>query len=228
MKISVIIPVYNEQKTINEIIKKVRNTNIVDEIIVIDDASSDGTKQILEEEHKVGSIKVYYHKQNKGKGASIRTGLKYATGDIIIFQDADLEYDPVEYAELIKPIRNGFADVVYGSRMLGGKPQRVYMFWHKVGNRFLTHLANFLYNTTLSDMETGYKIFKKTIIKDIKLNCNGFSIEPEITAKILKRKVVLYEVPVSYYGRNYTEGKKITWRQGFSAILTLLWYRFFD
>lgn len=225
MKISVIIPAYNEIKTVKEIIEKVKATGIVNEIIAIDDFSNDGTREVL---GTLGGIKVYYHEKNKGKGAALRTGLKYVTGDIIIIQDADLEYDPRDYKYLLEPITNGMADVVYGSRMIGAKPQRVYMFWHKVGNNFLTLLANILYNTTLTDMETGYKVFKNEVIKNMKLNSNGFSIEPELTAKIFKRKLRVYEVPVSYYGRNYSEGKKITWRQGVSALFTIVWYRFFD
>lgn len=227
MKLSVIIPAYNEVKTIKEIIQKVRDTNLVNEIIVIDDCSIDGTREVLKNEKD--KIKVYFQENKQGKGAAIRRGLQYATGDIIIFQDADLEYDPKEYNELIKPIQDGCADIVYGSRMMGGRPQRVYMFWHKVGNKLISFLANLLYNTTLSDLETGYKVFHREVIKSLNLKSNGFSIEPEITAKIFKNnKYRVYEVPVSYYGRTYKEGKKITWRQGFSAIFTLLWYRFFD
>lgn len=227
MKISVVIPVYNEVKTIKEIIARVKDTNIADEIIVIDDGSTDGTREILRDINIAG-VKVYFHERNRGKGAAVRTGFKNAGGDIIIIQDADLEYDPCDYKSLLEPIKNGAADVVYGSRMSGGKPQRVYLFWHKLGNNFLTLLTNLLYNTTLSDMETGYKVFKGEVIRNMKLNSNGFSIEPEITAKIFKKKMRVYEVPVVYYGRNYEEGKKITWRQGFSAIFALIWYRFFD
>ena len=229
MDISVIIPVYNEEKTVSEIIKRVSDTKMVQQIIVIDDCSTDGTREILEMEKSKNSIEVYHHEKNKGKGAAVRTGLRHAKEDIIIIQDADLEYNPQDYGLLIEPIVNGLADVVYGSRMTGAKPQRVYMFWHKVGNKCLTFLTNILYNTTLTDMETCYKVFKRDIIKNMRLNSNGFSIEPEITAKIFKRKKLrVYEVPISYYGRNYEEGKKITWRQGFSAIFTLIWYRFFD
>lgn len=229
MKISVVVPVYNEIKFIEEIIKKIKETGIASEIIVVDDLSTDGTREILKELSLKYAINAVYQKEHKGKGAAIRAGFKMATGDIIITQDADLEYDPGEYGELIRPIKDGLADVVYGSRMLGGKTQRVYMFWHKIGNNFLTFLTNILYNTTLSDMETGYKIFRKEVIKSLNLKSNGFSIEPEITAKICKsNKYRVYEVPTSYYGRTYKEGKKITWRQGFSAIFTLVWYRFFD
>ena len=229
MKVSVIVPVFNEIKSIEEIIKRIKNTAIADEIIIIDDFSLDGTKELLKELSSKYEIKVFYLKKHRGKGAALREGIKQATGDIIINQDADLEYDPNEYSQLIKPIKDGHADVVYGSRLIGGKPQRMYLFWHKVGNEFLSFLTGILYNTTLSDMETGYKLFRKEVIKNLKLRSEGFSIEPEITAKILKKnKYRVYEVPVSYYGRTYKEGKKITWRQGFSAIFTLIWYRFFD
>ena len=225
MKTSVIIPVYNEAKTIEEIVKRVKDTNIVDEIIIIDDCSSDGTREILK---NMEGVKTYFQERNRGKGAAVRMGFKNASGDIIIIQDADLEYDPREYKSLLEPIQNGMADVVYGSRLSGGRTQRVYMFWHKLGNNFLTFLTNLLYNTTLSDMETGYKVFKSEAINNLKLNSNGFSIEPEITAKVFKKKLRVFEVPISYYGRDYSEGKKITWRQGFSAIFALFWYRFFD
>ncbi|MFA5089624.1 MAG: glycosyltransferase family 2 protein [Candidatus Omnitrophota bacterium] len=229
MLISVVIPVYNEKTTIMKIVQMVKDTKLVGEIIVVDDCSSDGTREILEKESLKEGIRVFYHERNKGKGAAIRTGFEHVTGDIVIIQDADLEYDPKEYKELIKPMQDGFADVVYGSRMLRGKPQRVHMFWHKVGNEILTLLANFLYNTTLTDMETGYKVFHKDVIKKLNLKSNGFSIESEITAKVFKcNKYRVYEVPVSYYGRTYQEGKKITWRQGVSAIVALFWYRIFD
>jgi len=228
MKISIVIPVFNEEKTIKTILEKVNSTGLADEIIIVDDGSTDGTKKILEN-YRSNNTRIYYSRRNQGKGAAIRTAFKYVTGDIIIIQDADLEYDPNEYQELIKPIKDGYADVVYGSRLMGGKPQRAYLFWHKLGNTLLTYLTNILYNTTLSDTETCYKVFRKEVIKDLKLKSNGFSIEPEITAKILKRnKYRIYVVPVSYYGRTYQEGKKITWRQGFSAIFILIWYRFFD
>lgn len=227
MKLSVVIPVYNEKRTIEEILKRVKAVDIEKEIIVVDDGSTDGTREILKNIQEDG-ISIYYHDKNKGKGAALRTGFRYVTGDIVIIQDADLEYDPNEYPALIEPIKKGFADVVYGSRLSGGRPQRVYMFWHKLGNAFLTLLTNFLYNTTLTDMETGYKVFKSQVIKNLTINSKGFSVEPEITAKIFKRKYRVYEVPISYYGRTYEEGKKISWKHGLSAIWTLLWYRFFD
>ncbi|MEW6009471.1 MAG: glycosyltransferase family 2 protein [Candidatus Omnitrophota bacterium] len=227
MKISVLIPVYNERQTIEEVLKHVKATPFNKEIIVVDDGSADSTGEFLRTLDDP-EVKVFYHQRNYGKGAALKTAIKEAQGDIVIFQDADLEYDPQEYTTLIDPIIKGMADVVYGSRMSGGRPQRVYMFWHKVGNIFLSFLTNLLYNTTLTDMETGYKVFKSEIIKNLKLKSNGFCIEPEITAKIFKRKLRVYEIPISYYGRNYSEGKKISWRQGFSAIVALLFFRFFE
>ncbi|MFH1622124.1 MAG: glycosyltransferase family 2 protein, partial [Candidatus Omnitrophota bacterium] len=175
------------------------------------------------------NAKVYHHHKNQGKGAAVRTALQHATGDILIIQDADLEYDPYDYVELIKPIKSGHADVVYGSRLLGGKPQRTHLFWHKLGNSFLSLLTDFLYNTTLSDIMVGYKVFRKEVMADIKIKSNGFCFEPEITAKVLKQsKNRVYEVPISYYGRTFKEGKKINWLHGFPALFALIRYRFFD
>jgi glycosyltransferase involved in cell wall biosynthesis len=227
MKVSIVIPVYNEVSTIEEIIRRVKEIPLDKEIIVVDDGSSDGTKEKLQN-LKADELKVFYHQKNQGKGAALRTGFKNCQGDIIITQDADLEYDPREYHTLLEPIYKGVADVVYGSRLAGGKPQRVYLFWHKCGNCLLTLLTNILYNNTLSDMETGYKIFRKSVLNSFTIRSNGFSVEPEITAKVFKRNWRVYEIPISYYGRTYREGKKITWRQGVTAIATLLWYRIFD
>lgn len=228
MKVSVLIPVYNEKATIAEILKRVKAVGLEKEIIIVDDGSTDSTREFLKT-LKDSEIKVFLHEKNQGKGAALRTAIKESCGDIIIFQDADLEYDPGEYKALIGPIIDGRADVVYGSRLSGGRPQRVYMFWHKVGNNLLTFLTNILFNNTLTDMETGYKVFRRDVIKNLKLKANGFSVEPEITAKVFKnRNNRIYEVPISYYGRSYKEGKKITWRQGFGAIFSLLWFRFFD
>jgi len=227
MKISVVIPVYNEADTIEEIIKKVKDVPIEKEIIVIDDGSTDGTKNKLQN-YSSGGIKAFYHPKNLGKGAALKTGFKHCQGEIVVTQDADLEYDPQEYHSLLEPIIKGAADVVYGSRLSGGRPQRVYLFWHKCGNRMLTFLTNLLYNNTLSDMETGYKVFRRKVLDSFSIRSNGFAVEPEITAKVFKRNWRVYEIPISYYGRTYQEGKKITWRQGFSAIFTLLWYRIFD
>jgi len=234
MKTFIIIPVYNERGTMLEILRRVLSVDIEKEIIVVDDGSIDGTAQILKNVES-NNIKIIYHPINKGKGAAIRTGIgcipedyDSADKDIVIFQDADLEYDPNEYKTLTKPIIDGCADVVYGSRLIGGCPHRAYLFWHLLGNNLLTLITNVLYNTTLSDMETGYKVFRKKVIKNLKLRSNGFSIEAEVTAKIFKKKLIVYEIPISYFGRSYKEGKKITWRQGVSAIFALLWYRFFD
>lgn len=227
MKLSVIMPVFNEINTIKEIINKVKGVPVEKEIIIVDDCSNDGTGDVLRN-IKDREITVYFHDKNLGKGAAVRTGFERVTGDIVIIQDTDLEYDPQEYLSLIEPIINGVADVVYGSRLWGGKPQRVYMFWHKVGNRFITLIANILYNNTLTDIETGYKVFKRDVLQDLNLESNGFCIEPEITAKIFKKNYRVYELPISYYGRTYTEGKKITWKDGFGAIWTLIKYKFID
>ena len=212
MKISVVIPVFNEEKTIIDIINKVQNVDIDKEIIIVDDGSTDFTRKILKD-LKQDNIKVFLHDKNLGKGSALKTGFSHANGDIIIIQDADLEYDPVEYTRLIEPIVMGHADVVYGSRLSGGRPQRVYMFWHKVGNNILTLFTNILYNTTLTDMETGYKVFKREVIEGINIKSRDFTVEAELTAKIFKKKFVVYELPISYYGRDYSEGKKIRWYQ---------------
>ncbi len=237
MKLSIVIPVYNEGKTIREILDKVRIAdigNIEKEIVVVDDFSTDGSKEILRDEEKRGikaslesvQFKVFYHERNMGKGAAIRTALGYVTGDLVIIQDADLEYDPEDYIRLITPVLKGKADVVYGSRFTGER--RNMFFWHWVGNRFLTLITNILYNTTLSDMETCYKLLRKEVIKGIRIRSNRFNFEPEITAKVLKKNIKIYEVPISYTGREYDEGKKITWKDGFSALWTLVKYRFID
>lgn len=224
MKLSVIIPAFNEKATINKIIKKVKATPFNKEIIIVDDGSSDGTREILRNLNDP-SLKIYHHKQNYGKGRAIRTGLEHVNGDIILIQDADLEYDPQEYHNLLKPILEGKSKVVYGSRFKGAG--KAMFFWHALGNNFLTFLTNLLYNTTLTDMETGYKCFKKEVIQDIELKSNRFNFEPEITAKILKNGYRIYEVPITYAGREYKEGKKITWRDGIIAFWTLIRYRLF-
>ena len=230
-KVSILMPVYNEAGTIKEIIARVHAITIPGaskELIIVDDGSTDGTRELLQEMPVTETQKIYFHAHNMGKGAALRTGLTYATGDIILIQDADLEYDPGEYPELLKPILEGRADVVYGSRMTGAKVRRDFHFLHFVGNKFLTLLTNILYNTILTDMETCYKVFRADVIKNVQIKSNRFNFEPEITAKILKRKYKLYEMPISYYGRDFSEGKKITWRDGFSAVWTLIKYRFVD
>ena len=231
MKICVVIPVYNEVKTITEIISRVSSAQVIapeKEIIIVDDCSTDGTRELLEEiGRSQKDLKILSHKVNQGKGAALRTGFESATGDIVIIQDADLEYDPREYPNLLQPIIDGRADVVYGSRFLGG-PHRVLFFWHYLGNKFLTLVSNALTNLNLTDMETCYKVFKRQVLDEITLKSNRFGIEPEFTAKVSKKGFRIYEVPISYSGRDYSEGKKITWKDGFVAIFTILWYRFFD
>jgi glycosyltransferase involved in cell wall biosynthesis len=226
MRLSVIIPVYDEAATIAEILKQVRAVGLASEIIVVDDGSTDGTRERLKSEETAPNTIVIYHDQNRGKGAAVRSGLDRATGDIILMQDADLEYDPRDYASLIRPIEEGRVKVVYGSRFLG--PRKAMLFWHMLGNKLLTLLTNLLYNTILSDMETGYKVFRADVIKGIPLKSRRFELEPEITAKVLKRGHRIFEVPISYYGREYHEGKKITWHEGPKAIWTLIKYRFVD
>jgi len=225
--LSVVIPVFNEEKTIEEIIRKVQAIDIDKEIIIVDDFSTDKTRDILKSV-KEKNIKVLFHEKNSGKGAALKTGFREAKGDIIIIQDADLEYDPREYVNLVEPIVEGHADVVYGSRLSGGRPQRVYMFWHKLGNNVLTLLTNIIYNTTLTDMETGYKVFKKEVLQGIDIKSKDFTVEAELTAKIFKKRCRVYEIPISYYGRDYSEGKKIRWYHAISAIAALVKYKFCD
>ena len=228
MKISVIIPVYNEALTIKEIIFRVQNVDLEKEIIVVDDHSTDGTSaQLKDINEQYENVQILTHDRNRGKGAALRTGFAAAGGDIIIIQDADLEYDPQEYKVLLGPILDGRADVVYGSRFLGG-PHRVLFFWHFVGNKFLTLLADVFSNLNLSDMETCYKVFKKNVLNEIKLRSNRFGFEPEFTMKVAKKGFRVYEVPISYSGRTYEEGKKIVWKDGLKAIFAILWFRFFD
>lgn len=226
-KITILIPVYNEVDTLRAILEKVENADfcgLEKEIILIDDCSTDGTKEI----YPSLPYKVLYHDVNQGKGAALRDGFKEATGDIIVIQDADLEYDPVDYMDLIKLILENKADVAYGSRLNGGKPSRAFMFHHLLGNKLLTFVTNVLYNTTLTDMETCYKAFRADFIKDIEIKSNRFDFEPEITAKVLKKGARLYELSISYYGREFSEGKKITWKDGFHALWALIKFRFID
>ncbi len=225
-KLSIVIPVYNEKDTIDEIVRRVQNVELEKEIIIVDDCSNDGTRERIKRMSE-NNIKKLFHEKNKGKGAALRTGLQHVSGDIVIIQDADLEYNPNEYSSLIEPILDGRADAVYGSRFLGG-PHRVLFFWHYLGNKILTTLSNMLTNLNLTDMETCYKVFKAEVIKNINIRSNRFGFEPEITAKLAKRKCVIYECPVSYSGRDYTEGKKVRWKDGVVALYCIIRFRLFD
>jgi glycosyltransferase involved in cell wall biosynthesis len=223
VKVSFLIPAYNEATTIGEVLARVARLDLETQVIVVDDGSSDATAEIAE---AAGATVV--RQRNRGKGAAIRAAIPLVDGDIAVIQDADMEYDPAEVPTLIEPILAGAADVVYGSRLSGGRPQRAYLFWHLVGNRFLSLLTNVLFNTTLSDMETGYKAFRAEVLRSLELREDRFGIEPEITGQICKRKLRIYELPISYYGRTYDEGKKITWRDGFRAVWVLLRVRLVD
>jgi glycosyltransferase involved in cell wall biosynthesis len=229
MKISIIIPCFNEEKTISLVINKIlSNYPGEKEIIVIDDCSNDKTREILKSDLENKIDKLIFNEKNYGKGFSIKKGINIAEGDVILIQDADLEYDPSDYDKLLKPIEKGVADVVYGSRFLGGEEKRVLYFWHTIGNKFLTTFSNMFSNLNLTDMEVGYKLFKSNVIKDIDLIENRFGFEPEITAKIAKKKIRIFEVGISYYGRKYEDGKKITWKDGISAIRCIIKYNVFN
>ena len=225
MKLSIIIPTYNEVKTLEEILKRIKNQIHLDkEIILIDDCSTDGSRELIENKLKSQIDKILLNEKNFGKGYSVRQGIKAAEGDIILIQDADLEYSPSDYDKLINPILNNNADVVYGSRFIGSDEKRVLFFWHTIGNKFLTLLSNIFTNLNLTDMENCYKVFRSDVVKNITLNENRFGFEPEITAKISKKNFRIYEVGVKYYGRKYKDGKKITWKDGFSAIRCIIYY----
>ncbi|MGH9708983.1 MAG: glycosyltransferase family 2 protein [Candidatus Acidiferrales bacterium] len=246
MTVSVIIAAYNERNFIEEILRRVQAVGVTHEIVVVDDGSTDGTREWLAEMHRLqqsgeteaeilegrarlrlSGIRFLFQERNQGKGAALRRGFAEASGDILLVQDADLEYDPREYAKLIEPILDGRADVVYGSRFLGG-PQRVHFFWHYVGNKFLTLLSDIVTNLKISDMETCYKVFRREVIQGMRLRSNRFGFEPEVTARVAKGRWRIYEVPISYAGRSYEEGKKITWRDGVVTLFAILRYHFFD
>ena len=227
MNLSVVIPVYNEVENIGEILKRVQSTKLAREIIIVDDGSKDGTRDVLREFDGNADVRVILHERNQGKGAAVVTGLKAAQGDVLLIQDADLEYNPRDYPVLLQPIEEGLADVVYGSRFLGA-PHRVTMFWHLIANRMLTFMTNILYNTILTDMETGYKVFRRDVIEGMNIRAKRFDFEPEFTAKVLKGHHRIFEVPISFNPRDYSQGKKIKLRDAFEAVWTLLKYRFVD
>jgi len=236
VKLSVVVPVFNEAGTVEELLRRVRNGRFPKEIVVVDDGSTDGTREILsrldaaarQATGSENSFQVIYQPYNRGKGAAVRTGLERVTGDVVIIQDADLEYDPEDYAKLLDPILTDKADVVYGTRFAGGGAHRVLFFWHSLGNRMLTLISNALTNLNLSDMEVGYKVFRSEVLKRIKLKSDRFGFEPEITMKVAKQGCRIYEVPISYHGRTYAEGKKITWRDGIAALYCLIRFRLSD
>jgi glycosyltransferase involved in cell wall biosynthesis len=227
MNLSIVIPVYNEVDNIGEILKRVQSTKLPKEIIVVDDGSKDGTREVLAALDGKKMVRVILHERNQGKGAAVVTGLKAAQGDVLLIQDADLEYDPRDYPVLLQPIEEGLADVVYGSRFLGA-PHRVTMFWHLMANRLLTLMTNILYNTILTDMETGYKVFRREVTEGMNIHAKRFDFEPEFTAKVLKRNYRIFEVPISFNPRDYSQGKKIKLKDAFEAVWTLLKYRFMD
>lgn len=230
MKLSVLIPLYNEVNTLEEAVLRVRNVRLPKEIIVVDDGSSDGSRELLQRlkmeansgNDPLNELKIYLQPKNQGKGAAIRSALSHITGEIVIIQDADLEYDPGDYMKLLEPILSGKADVVYGTRFYGGGPHRVLFFWHYLGNQLLTLISNILTNLNLTDMEVGYKVFRTDVLKNIEIKSDRFGFEPEITLKVAKRKCRVYEVPISYHGRTYAEGKKITWKDGFVTLYSLI------
>jgi glycosyltransferase involved in cell wall biosynthesis len=227
-QLTLVVPVYDEEATVVAVVRRLQELPFTRQIVVVDDGSRDGTAARLRELDGDRDVEVVRHERNRGKGAALRSGFARARGEIVAVQDADLEYDPVDLPALMQPILDGHADVVYGSRLSGGRPQRVFLFWHLVGNRVLTLLTNVLFNTTLSDMETGYKVMRREVLEGMRLRSDDFTVEPELTAKILKGGWRVYELPIAYYGRSYDEGKKITWRHGVTAIVALFRYRFRD
>lgn len=236
MKLSVLVPAYNEVHTLEEVIRRVRTVRLPKEIIVVEDGSTDGTRELLQRlaaETRLASdplndLKVLFQPRNQGKGAAVRSALPHITGDIVIIQDADLEYDPRDYMKLLEPILSGRADVVYGTRFYGGGPHRVLFFWHYLGNQILTLFSNVLTNLNLTDMEVGYKAFRSEVLKGLQLKSNRFGFEPEVTMKVAKRQWRVYEVPISYHGRTYAEGKKITWKDGIATFYYLVRFRLWD
>jgi glycosyltransferase involved in cell wall biosynthesis len=236
VKLSVLVPVYNEERTLEEIVRRICAVPIAKEIIFVDDGSKDRSREILarlEEENRraqdgSNQVRVFFQAQNEGKGAALKVALGQVTGDVVIIQDADLEYDPKDYPSLLEPIRSGVADVVYGTRFAGGGAHRVLFFWHSMGNRMLTLLSNMLTNLNLSDMEVGYKVFRAEVLRGIELKSKRFGFEPEITMKLAKKRCRFYEVPISYHGRTYEEGKKITWKDGLAALYYMILFRFSD
>ena len=228
MKVSIVIPCYNEEKTIRKIVARVKDAQVdLHEIIIVDDCSQDGSRELLKEWDGDPLVRVFHHEVNRGKGAALRTGFQQVTGEVVIIQDADLEYDPADYPVLLEPILDGNADVVFGSRFMGGRPHRVVYFWHMMGNRFLTLASNMLTNINLTDMETGFKAFKRERIGQIEIEEDRFGFEPEVTAKVSRLNCRIYEVGISYYGRTYAEGKKIGWKDGVRAIYAILKYNLF-
>jgi glycosyltransferase involved in cell wall biosynthesis len=234
VKLSVLVPVYNEERTLDEIVRRVCAINMPKEIILVDDGSKDQSRAVLTRLHEenrrggdpLNEIKIVFQPENQGKGAALKTAIAHATGDVVLIQDADLEYDPKDYPNLLQPIQDGVADVVYGTRFAGGGAHRVLFFWHSMGNRILTLLSNMLTNLNLSDMEVGYKVFRAEALKGIELQSKRFGFEPEITVKLAKKGCRFYEVPISYYGRTYLEGKKITWKDGLAALYYMIRFRF--
>ena len=232
LRLSVVIPVYNEQDTLREILARVRATPFGKEIILVDDCSRDGTRDLLKGMEKEPDLKILYHSVNQGKGAALRTGFQHATGDVVLVQDADLEYDPADYPRLIEPIEKGLADVVYGSRFRGSRMVRVHLYWHQLANHFLTWVSNMFTNLNLTDMETCYKVFRREVLQGMELKSNRFGFEPEITARIARKRLAgkrvrVYEVPISYYGRDYAEGKKIGWKDGVAALWHIVRFNVF-